>query len=162
MPDWLIVAIKEYLFVKETSSSIVMGTGRSLFDSLCIQLNKFSFLTSWPPWLENRQSWIIKIGAEFIMQVSLMLSERRLHEGQNHLFCDDKISGFRNWFIEVCMSADTGRVTISRFSSDTEEQKQVLQETVIFCYKLNDLLLMIYLLSLLKQLAVFPPHLAGY
>ena len=96
------------------------------------------------------------------MQVSLMLSERRLHEGQNHLFCDDKISGFRNWFIGVCMSADTGRVTISRFSSDTEEQKQVLQETVIFCYKLNDLLLMIYLLSLLKQLAVFPLHLAGY
>ena len=67
------------------------------------------------------------------MQVSLVLSERRLHEGQNHLFCDDKISGFRNWFIEVCLSVDPGRVTISRFSSDTEEQKQVLQETVIFC-----------------------------
>ena len=31
------------------------------------------------------------------------------------------------------MSVDTGRVTITRFSSDTEEQKQVLQETVIFC-----------------------------
>ena len=31
------------------------------------------------------------------------------------------------------MSVDTGRVTISRLSSDTEEQKQVLQETVIFC-----------------------------
>ena len=62
-----------------------------------------------------------------------MLSERTLHEGQNHLFCNDKISGFRNWFIEVWMSADTGRVTISRFSSDAEEQKQVLEETVIFC-----------------------------
>ena len=67
------------------------------------------------------------------MQVFPVLSERRLHEGQNHLFCNDKISGFRNWFIEVCMSVDTGRVTISRFSSDTEEQKQVLEETVIFC-----------------------------
>ena len=67
------------------------------------------------------------------MQVSLVLSERRLPEGQNHLFCDDKISGFINWFIEVCMSVDTGGVAISRFSSDTEEQKQVLQETVIFC-----------------------------
>ena len=110
-----------------------MGNVRSLFDSLCMQLKKFSFLTSWPPWLENRHSWIIKIGAEFIMQVSLVLSEKRLHEGQNHLFCDDKISGFRNWFIEVCISVDTGRVTISKFSSDTEEQKQVLQETVIFC-----------------------------
>ena len=31
------------------------------------------------------------------------------------------------------MSADTGRVKISRFSSDSEEQKQALQETVIFC-----------------------------
>ena len=30
------------------------------------------------------------------------------------------------------MSADTGRVKISRFSSDSEEQKQVLQETMIF------------------------------
>ena len=61
-----------------------------------------------------------------------MLSERALHEGQNHLLCDDKISGFRNWLIEAWMSADTGRVKISRFSSDSEEQKQVLQETVIF------------------------------
>ena len=60
-----------------------------------------------------------------------MLSQRRLHDGQNHLFCDVKISGFKNWFIEVWMSA--GRVTTSRFSSDTDEQKQVLQETVIFC-----------------------------
>ena len=31
------------------------------------------------------------------------------------------------------MSADTGRVTISRFSFDTDEQKQVLPETVVFC-----------------------------
>ena len=62
-----------------------------------------------------------------------MLSQRTLHEGQNHLFCDDNISGFRNWLIEVWISADTGRVKISRFSSDSEEQKQVLQKTVIFC-----------------------------
>ena len=53
------------------------------------------------------------------MQVSLVFSEKRLHEGQNHLFCDNKIPGFRNCFIEVCMLADTGRVTISRFSSET-------------------------------------------
>ena len=31
------------------------------------------------------------------------------------------------------MSADTGTVKISRFSSESEEQKQLLQETVIFC-----------------------------
>ena len=67
------------------------------------------------------------------MQVSLVLSQRRLYDGQNYLFCDIKISGFKNWFIEVWMSAETGRVTISRFSSDTDEQKQVLQETEIFC-----------------------------
>ena len=62
-----------------------------------------------------------------------MLSERALHEGQNHLFCDDKTSGFRNWLVEVWMSADTGKVNISRFSSDSEEQNQVLEETAIFC-----------------------------
>ena len=31
------------------------------------------------------------------------------------------------------MSADTGRVTISRFLSHTDEQKELLPETVIFC-----------------------------
>ena len=31
------------------------------------------------------------------------------------------------------MSADTGRITMSRFSSDTDEQNQMLQELVIFC-----------------------------
>ena len=46
MPEWLVVGIKEYLFAKETSSSIVMGTVRSLFDSLGVQLKKFSSLTS--------------------------------------------------------------------------------------------------------------------
>ena len=112
--------------------------------------------------MENRQSWIIKIGAEFIIQVSLVLSQRRLHDGQNHLFCDVKISGFKNWFIEVWMSAETGRVSISRFSSDTDEQKQILQETEFLCYKLDGLLLLIYLLAHLEQLAVFLPHLAGY
>ena len=132
MPEWLIVAIKEYLFVKETSSSTVMGTTRCLFDSLWVQLKKFASLISWPPWLENRQSWIIKIGAEFIIQVSLVLSERALHEGQNHLLCDDKISGFRNWLIEAWMSADTGRVKISRFCSDSEKQKQVLRKLWFF------------------------------
>ena len=47
VPEWLIVAIKEYLFVKETLSSIVMGTVRCFFDSLWVQLKKFYLLTSW-------------------------------------------------------------------------------------------------------------------
>ena len=97
------------------------------------------------------------------MQVSLVLSQRRLHDGQNHLFCDVKSSSFKNWFMEVWMSAETGRVAISRFSSDTDEQNQVLQETIFFvCYKLDGLLLLIFLVAHLKQLAIFPPHLAGY
>ena len=68
----------------------------------------------------------------FITQVSLVLSQRRLHDEQNHLLCDVTISGFKNWFIEVWMSAETGRVTISRFSSDTDEQEQLLQDAIIF------------------------------
>ena len=131
MLEWFLVAITQYLFVKETSSSTVVGTARSLFHSLWVQLKKFSSLISWRPWLENRQSWIIKIRAEFLIKVSLVLSERPLHEGQIHLFCDDNISGFRNCLIEVWMSAGTGRLKISSFFSDSEGQKQVLQETVI-------------------------------
>ena len=74
-----------------------------------------------------------------------MLSERALHEVQNHLFCDDKISSFRNWLIEVWMSADSGRIKIQRFSSDSEQQKQVLQETVIFCFLVNLFIMRSYL-----------------
>ena len=62
-----------------------------------------------------------------------MLSERVLHEGQNHLFCDDKILGLRNWLIEVCMSVDTCRGSISRFSSEKGEHRQLLQDTVVLC-----------------------------
>ena len=43
------------------------------------------------------------------------------------------ISGFRNLLIKVWMSADTGRIKTSRFFSGSEEQKQLLQQTVIFC-----------------------------
>ena len=85
---------------------------------------KIASLISWPTWLQNWQSWVIKIGAEFIIQDSLVLSERTLHEGHNHLFCKDKISSFRNWWIEVWMSFDTNRVIISKLSSEKEEQKQ--------------------------------------
>ena len=61
------------------------------------------------------------------------------------------------------MSADTGRVTKSRFSSDTDQQEQVLQETMIFCVLPSRWLAAIDIsLAHLKQLAVFPPHLAEY
>ena len=62
-----------------------------------------------------------------------MLSERVLHEGRNHILCDDKISGLRNWFIEVCMSVNTCRGSISRFSSEAEDYRQLLQDTVVLC-----------------------------
>ena len=60
-----------------------------------------------------------------------MLSERVFHEGQNHLFPDDKISGLRNYFREVCMPIDTCRDSISGFSSEKEEHRQALQDTVV-------------------------------
>ena len=41
------------------------------------------------------------IQLEFIIQVSLVLSERALHEGHNHLLCGDIISGFRKWLMEA-------------------------------------------------------------
>ena len=69
-------------------------------------------------------------------RVSLVLSERPLHEGQNHLLCDDNISGFRNWLVEVWMSAGTGRVKISSFFWRTGA-KQVIQNTNFFLLEIN-------------------------
>ena len=53
---WMVNSGNQRILVKETSSYIVMGTVRSLLDSLWVQLKKLSFLTSWPPWLEKQQS----------------------------------------------------------------------------------------------------------
>ena len=53
------------------------------------------------------------------------------HKWQNHLFPDDKMSGLRNWLIEVGMPVDTCRGSISRFSSVSEEHRQVLQDSVV-------------------------------
>ena len=113
--------------------SIVARTVRYWLGWLCVQLTKVSSVTSWPPWFEKRQSWIAKIGAGFTTHVSLVLSERVLHEGQNHSICDDKFSGLRNWLIELSMSVDTCRGSISRFSSETGEHRQLLQDTVVLC-----------------------------
>ena len=68
---------------------------------------------------------VTKIEAEFTTHVSLVLSERALYDQKNHLFCDDKISGHRNWLIEVFMSVDTCRGSISRFSSEIEEHSSL-------------------------------------
>ena len=92
-----------------------------------------------------------------------MPSQRTLDQGQDHLFCDDKTSGLRKWLIEVWMSAGTGRGIISRVSSDTEKQKEVLQKTLFFCVlEINWLASSDTHFSYLKQLAVSLPDLAWY
>ena len=75
-----------------------------------------------------------------------MLSESVLREGQNHLFPDDKISGLRNCLRDLCMSVDTCKDSMSRFSSKTDENKQVLQDTVVLSVlEIKLLLLMTHL-----------------
>ena len=46
--------------------------------------------------MENWLSWITKIEPKLMMKVSVVLSVRQLHDGQNHLFSDSKILGFKN------------------------------------------------------------------
>ena len=111
-----------------------MGTTGCLFDSLWVHLKKFASLISWPPWLENWQSWIIKIGADFIIQVSLVLSERGRHEGQNHLFFYDKVSGFRD-LLEAWISANTGRVKKSRFFSSSGTKAGITRNCDFLCVR---------------------------
>ena len=60
------------------------------------------------------------------------------------------------------MSAETGSVTISTFSCDTDEQKHVLQEAVIFCVLQIRLLAAVDIPFSSFKLSVFLPHLAAY
>ena len=66
-----------------------------------------------------------------MMEVSLVLSVRQLHDGQNHLFSDSKISGFKNLEREELIFGDSGIVSMSNFSSLAEKQKHWLQEILI-------------------------------
>ena len=54
-------------------------------------------------------------------------------KGKTIYFVMIKSQGPRNRLREVCMSVDTCRGSISRFSSETEEHKLVLQDTVVLC-----------------------------
>ena len=65
------------------------------------------------------------------MEVSLVLSVRQLHDGQNHLLSDSKISGFKNLEKEELTFGDNGIVRMSNFSSLAEKQKHWLHETLI-------------------------------
>ena len=73
--------------------------------------------------VENRLSRITKIELKPMMEVSLVLSARQLHNGQNHLFSDSKISGFKNLEREELIFGDNGFVSMSNFSSLAEKQK---------------------------------------
>ena len=63
--------------------------------------------------VENRLSWITKIEPELMMEVSLVLSVRQLHDGQNHLLSESKISGFKNLEKEELIFGDNGIVRMS-------------------------------------------------
>ena len=87
------------------------------------QLNTHWSFNSLECEVENRLSWITKIKLEPMMEVSLVLSVRQLHDGQNHLFSDSKISGFKNLEREEVIFGDNGIVSMSSFSSLAEKQK---------------------------------------
>ena len=66
-----------------------------------------------------------------MMKVSLGLSIRQLHDGQNHLLSESKISGFKNLEKEELIFGDNGIVKMSNFSFLAEKQKHCLHETLI-------------------------------
>ena len=111
---WMIDATTEYLLEKETSSTTVMETFKSNSGE---QLNTCWSFISIECEVENWLSWITKIEPKPMMKVSLVLSVKQLHDGQNHLFSDSKISGFKNLEREELIFSDNGIVSICNFSS---------------------------------------------
>ena len=81
--------------------------------------------------MENQLSWITKIEPELMIEVSLVLFVRQLHDGQNHLLSNSRISGFKNLEKEELILGDNGIARMSNFSSLAEEQKHWLHETLI-------------------------------
>ena len=66
-----------------------------------------------------------------MMEVSLVLSVGQLHDGQNHVLSDSKISGFQNLEIEDLILGDNGIVRMSNFFSLVEKQKHWLHKTLM-------------------------------
>ena len=81
--------------------------------------------------MEYQLSWITKTECKPIMEVSLVHSVIHLLDGQNHLFSDSKISGFKILEREELISGGKGIVSISNFSFLVEKQKHWLQEALI-------------------------------
>ena len=113
---------------KDTSSSIILGNFKSKSGE---QLNTCWSHISPEYEVENRLSWITKIEPELMMKVSLVLSVRQLHDGQNHLLSESKVSGFKHLEKEELMFGDNGILRMSNFSSLAEKQKHWLHETLI-------------------------------
>ena len=66
-----------------------------------------------------------------MMEVSLVFSVRQLHDGQNHLLSDSKISGFKNLEKEELTFGGNAIVRMFNFSSLAEKQKHWLHKTLI-------------------------------
>ena len=81
--------------------------------------------------VENRLGWITKIEPKLMMEFSLVLSVRQLHDGQNYLFSDSMILGLKNLEKGELIFQDNGIVRMSNFSFLAEKQKHWLQETLI-------------------------------
>ena len=79
--------------------------------------------------MENRLCWVTKIEPELMMEVSLVLSLRQLHDEQNHLFSDCKVSGVKNLEREELIFGNNGIVSMSNVFSVAK--KHWLQETLI-------------------------------
>ena len=102
---------------KDTSFSTVMGPFKSKSTE---QLNTCWTFVSLECEVENRLSWITKTEPELMMEVSLVLSVIKLHDGQNHL-SDCKISGFKKLEREELIFGDNGIVRMSNISSLAEK-----------------------------------------
>ena len=101
---------------------------------LQILLNTCWFFISLEYEVESRLSWVTKVEPGLMIEVSLVLSVRQLHDGQNHLLSDSKISGFKNLEKEELIFGDNGIVRIVRMSNFfflAEKQKHWLHETLI-------------------------------
>ena len=71
--------------------------------------------------MENRRRWVTKIEPKPMIEVSLVLSVGQLHNGQNHLFPDFKITGFKNLEREELIFEDNRIVSVPNFSSLAEK-----------------------------------------
>ena len=112
---------------KDTSSSAVMGTFNCNAGE---QWNTSWSFISLQCEVWNQPSWMAKTEPKPMMEVSLVLSVRLLHDWWNHLLSDSKISGCKNLEREL-IYGDNEVVCMSNFSSLAEKQKHWLQETLI-------------------------------